>query len=447
VASSKSLISTYFRQKFPAVLQIDVDMDEEPQPVLTAAISGNMLAVIISNSSLKVFDLSQEGEEVFHAAIDPIPLKRDGRDVGYCLGISRNQTMVALGRIGCDIWRLADSTRRLPLPATQVAEVHITGLAFSDDGEHIVAGFDDGALREWVVDSGMEGRRFAWPDSDGVDDLKSRHVITVVYAQTDDRIISGCWMSSGPTRFFIWSRSGDCTFSYLLSDNSYYISISFARWLISAHDVEDSTRQWQIQDLLTGESKSEYYPQPQPYREWTLINDWHWFYSSTSILAISSDGNLAALGSNLSIFIWDVHENSQLVELVGHSDRLTSVTFAESHGDSKYRLVSTSHDGTIRLWDLDQLFKPKEDQHPMTSWGLCPKADEYSWLGGAWIQNGKGECLFWLPRSCPIRHPLNTLVIGRCAELDMTNFVYGEEWTKCRGSNVDDEPSDAERLM
>jgi hypothetical protein len=83
----------------------------------------------------------------------------------------------------------------------------------------------------------------------------------------------------------------------------------------------------------------------------------------------------------------------------------------------------------------------------MTSWGLCLKADEFYWRGGAWVQNGNGECLFWLPMSCPIRHPLNTLVIGRCAELDMTNFVHGEQWTKCRGSNADDEPSEVERLL
>jgi WD40 repeat protein len=430
------------------VLQIDVDMDEEPQPVLTAAISGNMLAVIISNSSLKVFDLSQEGEEVFHAAIDPIPLKIGYRGKkhptpGYCLSISRNQTMVALGRIGCDVWRLADSTRRLPSLATQGAEVPITCLASSDDGEYIVAGFDDGALCEWVVDSGMEGRRFAWPD--GVDDLKSQRVITVVYAQTNDRIISGSEMSSGPTRFFIWSRSGDCTFSYPLPDYSYYISIS-SHWLISIHDGENSTEQGQIRDL-TGKLKFKCCSKSRSYGEVVSMNHWYWFNPSSPLLAISSDGNLAASGSDPSIFIWDVHENSQLAELVGHSDRLTSITFAERHGESKYRLVSTSLDGTIRLWDLDQLFKPKEDQHPMTSWGLCPKADKYRWHGGSWVQNGNGECLFWLPMSCPIRHPLNTLVIGRCAELDMTNFVHGEEWTKCRGSNVDDEPSDAERLM
>jgi WD40 repeat protein len=190
--SPKSLILTYFRQKFPGVLHINVDTNEEPQAVLTAAVSGNMIAVVITNSSLKVFDLAQDAAEVFHATIDPIK-----GDTGYCLSISHNQMIVALGHNGCNIWRLANSTRRLPLPAMQSAGVHTTCLAFSDDGEHIVAGFNDGTLCEWVLNLGMEGRQFAWPDS--VDDLKSWHVITAVYAQTDDCIISGCKMSSGPT--------------------------------------------------------------------------------------------------------------------------------------------------------------------------------------------------------------------------------------------------------
>jgi hypothetical protein len=81
----------------------------------------------------------------------------------------------------------------------------------------------------------------------------------------------------------------------------------------------------------------------------------------------------------------------------------------------------------------------------MTSWRICPEADGHQFVRGCTIQNGNGECLFWLPESCPIRHPLNTLVIGQCAEIDMTDFVYGKDWTKCRGSKANDEPSEVEK--
>jgi WD40 repeat protein len=447
--SPKSLISTFFLKKFPGVLHIDLDIREEPQPVLTAAVSGNMIAVVISNSFLKVFDFTQEGAEVFHATLDPIR-----KPAEYCLSLSRNQKMVALGGISCVIWHL-DKTRRLLLPVGQGPSTgaHITCLAFSDDDEHIVAGFTDGALCEWVVDSGMEGRPFLWPND--VDDLKREDVITAVYTQIDDCIVSGSWMRNGQTRFNIWSQSGDCTFSYVLPQydgESWQTFTLSAHWLISASFLSTDYGQvgeWRIHDSFTGALKFKCGLGPRYYRDISGLHHRHWYSpsrNSDAISGISSDGKLAAFGSSfLSIFIWDVHKNVQLAELVGHSNRLSRVAFVESHSETTYRLVSTSVDGTIRLWDLDQLFKPKEDQHPMMSWSVCPKADRGTWKGGCWIQNGTGECLFWLPFSCPIRHPLNTLVIGPCAELDMTNFVYGEEWTKCRGSEADEERSKAAR--
>jgi WD40 repeat protein len=354
--------------------------------------------------------------------------------------------MVALGHDNCYVWHLDnDGARRHALAQGIVGRT--TCLAFSDDGEYVVTGFNNGDLHEWVVNSGEEGRQFVWPRDVDPDGLGRQDVMTAVYAQTDDHIISGSAMSRGPPRFFIWSRSGDCTFSYLLAEEWQTLSLS-SRWLISAcRDVDNGW--WQIQDPLTRELQFKYSPMPPEYSPWYGRNHkWNRLAEPGDLVsAISSDGKLAAFGLSRhpSIFIWDVHENIQLAELVGHSDRLTSIAFAASHGNSKYRLVTTSIDGTIRLWDLDQLFKPKEDQHPMTSWRICPEADGYEFRGGYTVQNRKGECLFWLPEFCPIRHPLNTLVIGRCAEIDMTDFVYGKDWTKCRGFKASDEPSEVEK--
>ncbi|KIM29982.1 hypothetical protein M408DRAFT_67048, partial [Serendipita vermifera MAFF 305830] len=53
-----------------------------------------------------------------------------------------------------------------------------------------------------------------------------------------------------------------------------------------------------------------------------------------------------------------------------------------------------------------------------------------------WILGPNSELLFWVPpgiRSglCPLR---NTLVIGdEATQLDLTNFVHGDRWTRCRG--------------
>jgi WD40 repeat protein len=378
---------------------------------------------------LKVFNLDHGGAEIFHVQIGPLH-----DPPGYCIAISGNGNMVALGHDSCYVWYLdSGGTRRLVLE--QVVVPWTTCLAFSDDGERLVTGFVNGDLHEWLVNSGMEGREFLWPSD--ADDLEKRDVLTVVY-ETDDCIISGSQMRSGQTRYYIWSRSGTCTFSYRLPEEIHRNTSPFSsHWLIHS---EGDNKGWQFYNLLTGELQFKRGPMPRGYAGVGRTE----LFTLNTISAVSSDGELAAFGLwlHVSIFIWDVHENIQLAELVGHTGSLTSVTFAGSHGKSKYSLVTTSLDGTVRLWDLDQLFKPKEDQHPMTSWRTCPNADGNVRSGGCSIQNGNGECLFWLPTSCPIRHPLNTLVIGRCAELDMTDFVYGKQWTKCRGSKGNDEPSE-----
>jgi WD40 repeat protein len=421
------------------VLHTDLDITEDLRPIMAAAISGDLIAVIIGNSCLKVFNLRREGAEVFHVQIDPIPMDSPPTGTpGYCIAISHNQKMVALGRDTCCIWHL-DGNIKYVLAQETVARTNC--LAFSNDGEHITAGFSNGSLREWFVTLGVQGREFFWPQ-DTLDQIRKVSVWSVVYAQTDDVIISTSAIDD-LIKCYIWDRSGDCTFSYPVRNMA--IGTTSANWLICA-DSDDAP--WQIHDLHTGELKFQCSPRPREYTHLRILEEWHFFTASlVPISAISSDGKLAAFGSSvhLSIFIWDIHENTQLGELMGHSVKLTSVAFLESHGQSKYTLVSTSLDGTIRLWDIDQLFKPKENQHPMTFWGLYPKLDGGGWMGGVWIRNEKDECLFWLPDSCPIRHPLNTLVIGQCAELDMTNFVYGEEWTRCRGPNADNEPSEVTR--
>ena len=140
----------------------------------------------------------------------------------------------------------------------------------------------------------------------------------------------------------------------------------------------------------------------------------------TYSLSFSADGRFIASGSESSggtCEIWDAltHET---IQLVGHRGDVKSVAFFP---DGK-RMMSASSDGTIRLWDVELLKKGGE----MDGW----KMNYNLFSDRAMVRGPEGEILFY--PTLPFRHPRNTLVIGRCMEIDFSNFVYGAEWVKCR---------------
>ena len=83
------------------------------------------------------------------------------------------------------------------------------------------------------------------------------------------------------------------------------------------------------------------------------------------------------------------------------------------------KITSASVDGTIRIWDVELL----EERREMDRWQMNNDLDGY------WVLGPKRENLFW--SLLPFRHTRNTLVIGKCLDIDFSNFVHGDEWVKC----------------
>jgi WD40 repeat protein len=69
---------------------------------------------------------------------------------------------------------------------------------------------------------------------------------------------------------------------------------------------------------------------------------------SVNGVTFSADGTLIASYSYRSIKIWDVREGIQLHTLSGHAHSVNSVAFSQDG----YLLVTTSHDGTVRIWGV-----------------------------------------------------------------------------------------------
>jgi WD40 repeat protein len=137
---------------------------------------------------------------------------------------------------------------------------------------------------------------------------------------------------------------------------------------------------------------------------------------SVNSSAFSPDGRFIALGVGFSegCHIWGVSTTIKfIVELIGHHGDVYSVAFFPGRN----QIVSASADGTIRAWDVELL----EERGEMDGWRVDSRC---------WILGPEGECLFYTP--LPFRHTRNTLVIGRCPEIDFSNFVHEYEWVKCR---------------
>ncbi|NEP45525.1 MAG: WD40 repeat domain-containing protein, partial [Okeania sp. SIO2H7] len=66
-------------------------------------------------------------------------------------------------------------------------------------------------------------------------------------------------------------------------------------------------------------------------------------------VTFSSDSKILAANDNKNIKLWDVETGREIVELSGHSDKVTCVTFNPKNGSI---LASCSYDKTIKLWNI-----------------------------------------------------------------------------------------------
>jgi WD40 repeat protein len=432
-----TLILSHCHDLYPHILHVKHvgNDDDEPaiQELKQATVEGNYVATIASGPeesfTLKAFELVLDpgsAREIFSVSLDSEILEnRDDYQFPkkYPVTISRDGNVIAVGRWRCDVFNIERPSSLSLIPSHEDAE--ITCLQISPNCERIVAGHRDGHLHEWDLSSGRSSRTFQGALGTTLDQswivswamYMDGHGDIIVSNNTTDTFEGETWMLS---KIRVWRRDGSCSCSLTVDSSSMVNFLIFGTTPCIGYYDKDRSNLY-IREILTEEIKfksSELNIPPQ-------IRD-KYAVSYCNCLASSADGRLVICWDDIWLCVWDCWEKKILATLVGHSGYIEVIAFIGN--PSTYQFVSISDDGTIRLWNLQPVLWGDLDTtgKEITSWSIKQVQ------GTHWIINSEGEILFYPTKSYPFRHPLNTVIIGKHVELDLTHFVYGKEWTKCR---------------
>jgi WD40 repeat protein len=409
---SHSLVSQHYLPRYPHTLSVkggpktwdDSELHERPVigSVDGACISfdGTRIAAIFHDGTLCIYDTTTTGE----AILPPFKVDENPRSVIF----SRDGKLVATGGQALRLWNVQTGEE------VESFDINVYSLALSPDGTCIAAGCagmnfgTDGRgrgsynnIRVINLELAKISHPYVPPGKEGIMLLKGEiwlspfeghegHVYSVAYSADSEQIAS----SSDDETVRVWDVSTGSRRTFQ-ADSGVISSVSFSP------DGTQIVAGLTLINLSTGSSTR------LGEQEQTVLSS-----------AFSADGRFIASGTSYpaACQIWDVSTRQAIVQLIGHTDNVYSVSFFP---DGK-QIMSASWDGTIRVWDIELL----EEREEMDRWQV--KSD----LDRIWICGPEGEHLFW--PQLPFRHTRNTLVIGECPKIDFSNFVHGDEWVKCQ---------------
>ncbi|KAL4071250.1 hypothetical protein V8B97DRAFT_436951 [Scleroderma yunnanense] len=246
---------------------------------------------------------------------------------------------------------------------------NVTSVAFSPDGTRVVSGSEDRTVRVWDVNRGMQVGRLLQGHTS--------HVRSVTFSPDGTRIVSG----SNDKTVRLWEADGSVQVGNSLQGHTEYVtSVAFSpdgTKIVSGSEdrtvrVWDAEKGVQIGTSLQGHtgnitsvafsldgSRIVSGSLDKTMRVWNAGRgvqigspfQTHNEVAFTSV-AFSPDGTRIVSGLNdNTVRIWDTDRGMEVGSpLQGHTGLITSVKFS-SDG---LRIVSGSYDSTLRIWDADR---------------------------------------------------------------------------------------------
>jgi len=325
---------------------------------------------------------------------------------------------------------MADALKFVTVFATQIAQsvphIYLSAIVFAPKQSITGETFRRKYMNTVSVKSGKAAN---WPVIQNIFHGHSDPVESIAFSPDGSRIVSG----SSDKTIRLWdAETGDPIGKPLEGHSSSVNSVGFSPdgSRIVSGSFDKTIRLW---DAATGD------PIGKPLEGHS---------SRVDSVAFSPDGSRIVSGSwDKTIRLWDAETGDPIGKpLEGHSSLVNSVAFSPDGS----RIVSGSDDSTIRLWDSgtgDAIGKSLEAHSGKTIhlWDaeLSDIVSTSSWPGysqlllSGWVVNSDAERLLWIPiwNRAGLCFPRNTMTISRDGAstlLDLSRFVHGTAWEKCR---------------
>ncbi|KAF7348813.1 WD40 repeat-like protein [Mycena venus] len=134
-------------------------------------------------------------------------------------------------------------------------------------------------------------------------------------------------------------------------------------------------------------------------------------------VAFSPDGTLIVSGSqDMTVRVWDLKTDAVIAgPFEGHTNGVHSVAFFPNG-----KKIASASSEAIRVWEIE----------PVDDWGNHPRFTD------GWLTNSASERILWIPPWLRegLSLPWNSFAICSrgTTKVDLTQFVHGINWTKCR---------------